>query len=50
MKKEDKLTVVRKAEEKGAFLIKGAINQIAQAISVSRYTIYNYLEELKSRK
>ncbi len=50
MQKEDKLLVVKKIEEKGAFLIKGSINQIAKQINVSRYTIYNYLEELKTLK
>ena len=50
MRKEDKLMVAKIIEEKGGFLIKGAINQLANEISVSRYTIYNYLDELKSKK
>jgi predicted transcriptional regulator YheO len=50
MQKEDKLMVVRITDEKGAFLIKGAINQLAKEINVSRYTIYNYLEEIKASK
>lgn len=50
MQKEDKLRVVKIVDEKGGFLIKGAINQLADEISVSRYTVYNYLEELKSKK
>lgn len=50
MQKEDKLMVAKIVDEKGGFLIKGAINQLASEISVSRYTIYNYLDELKSKK
>jgi predicted transcriptional regulator YheO len=50
MQKEDKLMVVKIADEKGAFLIKGAITQIAKEIDVSRFTIYNYLEEIKASK
>jgi len=50
MQKSDKLMVAKIVDEKGGFLIKGAINQLAGEISVSRYTIYNYLEELKSKK
>jgi len=50
MQKEDKLMVAKIADEKGAFLIKGAINQLAKEISVSRFTIYNYLEEIKASK
>ena len=50
MQKEDKLVVVRIADEKGTFLIKGAITQLAKEINVSRFTIYNYLEEIKANK
>jgi predicted transcriptional regulator YheO len=50
MQKEDNLMVTKIAEEKGAFLIKGAINQLAKEINVSRFTIYNYLEEIKASK
>jgi len=50
MQKEDKLMVAKIVDEKGGFLIKGAINKLASEISVSRYTIYNYLDELKSKK
>ena len=50
MQKEDKLMVAKIADEKGAFLIKGAITQLAKEINVSRFTIYNYLEEIKVSK
>lgn len=47
MKKEDKLRIVRFLNEKGAFLIKGGLERVAQALGVSRFTIYKYLEELR---
>ena len=50
MQKEDKLIVAKIVDEKGAFLIKGAITQLAKEINVSRFTIYNYLEEIKTSK
>jgi len=50
MQKRAKLMVTRIVEEKGCFLIKEAANQLANKISVSRYNIYNYIEELKSKK
>lgn len=50
MQKSDKLMVAKIVNEKGGFLIKGAITQLASEISVSRYTIYNYLDELKIKK
>lgn len=48
--KEDKLSIVSHLDEKGVFLIKGAIEQVAGAIGVSRYSIYNYLDEVRSTK
>jgi predicted transcriptional regulator YheO len=32
------------------FLIKGSIDQLANTLQVSGYTIYNYLEGLKAKK
>lgn len=48
MTKDDKIQVVKHLDEKGAFLIKGALDQIAAMLGVSRYTVYNYLEELRA--
>jgi len=50
MQKEDNLRVVEIVDKKGGFMIKGAIDQLAQSLNVSRYTIYNYLDELKVKK
>lgn len=47
MSKEDKLEVIRFLEEKGAFLIKGAVEVVAEDLGVSRYTVYNYLKEIE---
>lgn len=50
MQKEDKVKVVEILDDKGVFLIKGAIEEVANAVAVSRYTIYNYLDEIRSSK
>ena len=50
MQKNDKLMVAKIVDEKGGFLIKGAVDQLAKEINVSRFTIYNYLDELKTKK
>jgi len=50
MQKEDNLRVVQIVDKKGGFMIKGSIDQLAQSLNVSRYTIYNYLDELKMKK
>lgn len=48
MEKEDKLIIVKRLDEKGVFLVKGAIDYVANIMGVSRYTVYNYLEEARS--
>ncbi|MEX2627768.1 MAG: helix-turn-helix domain-containing protein [Ilumatobacteraceae bacterium] len=40
---EEKRTAVRLLEERGAFTIRKGAEQIADALGVSRFTIYNYL-------
>lgn len=47
MNKEEKVGVVKKLNEQGAFLIKGAIDYVAKILCVSRYTVYNYLDEIR---
>jgi predicted transcriptional regulator YheO len=45
MEKSDKIRVVLALDARGIFLIRGAVEAVAQALNVSRYTIYNYLDE-----
>ena len=45
--KEEKVNIVQMLDEKGVFLIKGAIDYVAKVLCVSRYTIYNYLDETR---
>lgn len=46
MRKEHKLQVVAELERRGFFLVKQAPESAAAALGVSRFTIYNYLNEL----
>lgn len=48
MQKAHKLEVVRAADQSGLFMIRSAVDSIAATLGVSRYTIYNYLNELRS--
>lgn len=47
MQRQHKLEVVRHLESAGVFLIRDAVDYVALALQVSRYTIYNYLSELR---
>jgi len=43
MSREQKMEVVKRLEERGAFLVKRSAEQIAEALDLSRYTIFAYL-------
>lgn len=47
MHKRHKIQVVRDLQEHGLFQIKDAVDMVATALDVTRYTVYNYLNELK---
>ena len=47
MQKQHKFDVVRQLDELGFFLIRDAVDYVAEALDVTRYTIYNYLSDLK---
>lgn len=50
MTKSERLQVVAFLEEKGAFLVRGAVALIASRLAVSEPTIYRYLDEIRARR
>jgi len=48
MNREEKVQLVHSLEFQGAFLIRGAVDYVAKALGVSKYTVYNYLKETRS--
>ncbi|PLV61228.1 transcriptional regulator [Erwinia sp. B116] len=48
-RKQAKLAAVRRMQERGMFIVKGGIEKAAAALGVTRYTIYNYLEEIRGQ-
>ncbi|MBK0091121.1 PAS domain-containing protein [Erwinia sp. S59] len=46
--KRANLLAVKHMQEKGLFLMKGGVEKAAAALGVTRYTIYNYLDEIKN--
>jgi predicted transcriptional regulator YheO len=48
MNKDDKIEAVRHMNDRGLFLIRSSVDLVAASLAVSRFTIYNYLDELKS--
>lgn len=48
MTKRDKMRSVKRLDDKGAFLIQGSVERIANVLGVSKQTIYNYLDETRT--
>ncbi len=47
--KKDNIEVVRFLNNHHVFTIKGATDTLARELNVSRYTIYNYIEEVRNK-
>ena len=50
MTRKKAVELVRFMDEKGIFLVKGAIDKVAARLGVSKVTIYSYLDEAKGKK
>ena len=47
LSKDDNLKIVKHLFNNKIFKIKGAVDALANKLKVSRYTIYNYLDQIK---
>lgn len=50
LKRKDNLDIVRFMDEKGIFLVKGAIDKVAASMGLSKVTIYSYLDDVRGKK
>lgn len=50
MDKRDKMEIIRFLESRGAFDMRGVVGQVADALGVSRHSIYKYLQEVRRTK
>ncbi|MDY0409202.1 transcriptional regulator [Virgibacillus soli] len=48
MSMEEKIDCVSELDKKGTFLIKGATEYVAHVLGVSKFTVYNYLNKVRS--
>ena len=47
MSRAEKLEIVRTLEDAGVFMVKGSVNYLARVLGASRFTVYNYLKEVR---
>jgi predicted transcriptional regulator YheO len=50
MQKEDKMKVLEFLDERGVFTVKRSMDRVAMFLDISKFTIYNYLEEIRLLK
>ena len=49
LNKDEKMQFVKHLDEKGIFEVKGSVENIAEMLGVSKYTIYNWLDKLTNK-
>jgi hypothetical protein len=49
LSREDKQRAIRLLDERGAFILRRAVEDVADAMGVSRITVYNYLNAIHRR-
>lgn len=50
MTREEKVAIVAYLEAKGAFLIRYSVERVAELLGMTKYTIYNYLDEIRKKQ
>ena len=50
MNKEDKIRIIEDLDKKGVFLITKSSTKVCEVLSISKFTLYNYLEEIRKRE
>jgi len=48
MSKEERIRLVQALEFQGGFMLRGAVDYLAKIMGVSKYTVYNYLKEIRA--
>lgn len=49
LKREDRIELIRFMDSKGIFMMKGAIEQVAEKMNITKVTVYSYLDEIKGK-
>ena len=48
MNVDEKTQLTRLLEDNGTFLLKGAVEQVAQMMGITKFTVYNYLKKVRN--
>lgn len=50
MSREERIEKTRFMEAKGIFLMKGAIEQVAEKMGINKVTVYSYIDEIRGKR
>lgn len=50
MTRERRLELIRFMDQKGVFLVKGAVERVADKLGISKVTVYSYLDEVRGKR
>jgi predicted transcriptional regulator YheO len=48
MNVDEKTSLIGQLEENSTFLLKGAVEQVARMMGVTKFTVYNYLKKVRN--
>ena len=50
MTREKRIELIRFMDQRGVFLVKGAIDRVAEKLGISKVTVYSYLDEVRGKR
>ena len=50
LRRDEKLALIRFMDQRGIFLLKGAVDQVGSRMGISRVTVYSYIDEVRGKK
>lgn len=50
LRRDEKLELIRFMEQRGIFLMKGAVDQVSNHMGISPVTVYSYIDEVRNTK
>lgn len=50
LKSDDKIEIIDRLNDKGFFLLKGSVQEIAKSLNISEPTVYRYIQIIKSKR
>lgn len=50
LKRDDRLELISFMDSRGIFMMKGAVDQVAEKIGINKVTVYSYLDEVRGKR